>query len=90
MSSGTVNKFFNTDGQVIVWPKKRADKDSILKYLATKFELNKTYHENEVNEILKSWHTFADWPLLRRELIENGLMLRNRDGTEYILAAKTL
>lgn len=88
MSSGTVDRFFNENGQVIVWPKKRADKDLVLEYLATKFEANKTYHENEVNEILKKWHTFADWPLLRRELIESGLMQRNRDGTEYSLVLR--
>lgn len=33
---------------------------------------------------------FADWPLLRRELVESGFMQRNRDDTEYILAKNSL
>jgi hypothetical protein len=51
--------------------------------VAQKFELGRFYHEREVNEVLKQWHTFSDWPLLRRELVERGLMTRNRDGTNY-------
>lgn len=88
MSSSTVDRFYNEAGQVIVWPKKRKDKDIVLQYLATKFEADVKYHENDINEILKQWHTFHDWPLLRRELVEAGLMHRNRNGTEYVLAQK--
>lgn len=88
MSSSTVDRFYNEAGQVIVWPKKRKDKDTVLQYLAAKFETGVKYHENDINEILKQWHTFHDWPLLRRELVETGLMQRNRNGTEYVLAQK--
>jgi len=83
MSEQDVNRFLNGTGQVTVWPKKHADKDLVLDFLITKFEFGKTYHENEVNEILKQWHTFHDWPLLRRELFERGYMDRNLTGTEY-------
>ena len=79
----SINQFLNSDGQVTVWPKKHANKQLVCEYLVTKFEDGRMYHENEVNEILKSWHTFHDWPLLRRELFERHLMDRNRSGTEY-------
>ena len=78
-----VLRFLNDSGLVVVWPKKHADKQLVCEYLATKFEASKVYHEREVNEVLKVWHTFQDWPLLRRELIERALMTRNTDGTEY-------
>ena len=83
MKSNSISRFLNEDQKVTVWPKKHADKDLVLAYLITKFEIDKTYHENEVNEILKQWHTFQDWPLLRRELFERSYITRNIDGTAY-------
>jgi hypothetical protein len=79
----SAERFLNSSGQVERWPKKMADKDSVLAYLAAKFEFDRSYREREVNEILKQWHTFTDWPLLRRELFEKGYFNRNRSGTDY-------
>lgn len=79
-----IQRFLNDEGQVFVWPKKHVDKQLVLKYIVEKFETGKPYTENEVNEIIKRWHTFQDWPLLRRGLIDAGLMTRDREGHEYI------
>jgi predicted GNAT family N-acyltransferase len=78
-----LSKTLNEDGQVARWPKDRQQRVLILDYLATKFDTGKTYHELEVNELLKRWHTFQDWSGLRRELVDRGYLTRNRDGTEY-------
>jgi hypothetical protein len=79
----TVDRFLNKDNLVKQWPKKQADKKLVLAYLAGKFEFGRSYHEREINEKLKQWHTFGDWPLLRRELFEQGYFDRNRSGTDY-------
>lgn len=76
-------------GRLTQWPTKRADKLQVLAYLASKFELGKHYTELEVNELLKVWHTFNDWPLLRRELFDKGFVDRNRDGSDYRLMEVT-
>lgn len=73
----------NKGMQVSAWPKKHADKELVIEYLSTKFECDKSYHEREINEILKQWHTFSDWALLRRELYERGYMTRDLSGTDY-------
>ena len=39
--------------------------------------------EREVNEVLKQWHTFEDWALLRRELFMYKFLKRYKDGTQY-------
>jgi len=78
-----VQRFLADDGLVKQWPKKLADKKLVLAYLATKFEFDRSYHEREVNEVLKQWHTFSDWALLRRELFEQGFLDRNKSGTNY-------
>ena len=56
----SVSRFLNEDGQVKQWPKKRADKQLVLAYLAGKFEFSRSYHEREVNEIVKKRHTLSD------------------------------
>jgi hypothetical protein len=66
------------------WPKDRRQRELILEYLTAKFEAARSYHELEVNEILKQWHTFSDWSGLRRELVDKGYFSRNYDGTQYI------
>lgn len=78
-----ISRFLNSAGIVIVWPKKHSDKNLVLAYLITKFDMGVTYNENEVNEILKQWHTFNDWPLLRRSLVDGGLLTRDINGYRY-------
>jgi hypothetical protein len=78
-----IDRFLNDDQFVKTWPKKQADKVLVLEYLITKFDTDKSYTEREVNEVLKSWHTFSDWPLLRRELVDRGYMRRDVNGYAY-------
>ncbi|MDR2655656.1 MAG: DUF2087 domain-containing protein [Oscillospiraceae bacterium] len=75
--------FLETDGRVKNWPSSLELKQKILRYLADKFEPGRDYKEREVNEILKKWHTFGDLFILRRGLVDSGLLKRERDGSRY-------
>lgn len=90
MSNQGVHRFLDLEGRVKQWPKKLNDKLEVLNYLAAKFNATTTYDEKSVNELLKQWHTFGDWSLLRRDLCEQGFLDRNRAGTEYTRTAKSL
>ena len=79
------NKFLDDQGRLQQWPSKQTDKLLVLAYIATKFDRNSTYSEERLNILLKQWHTFNDWALLRRELVERGFIDRNLDGTNYHL-----
>ena len=68
---------------ILRWPKKRCDKEAVVQWLATKFELDKKYSEKEVNGIIDQHHSFADIALLRRELISRKYLLRKTDGSQY-------
>ena len=57
----SVNRFLDSNGRIRQWPKKMTDKILVLAYLSTKFDFGVSYHEREVNNILKQWHTFSDW-----------------------------
>lgn len=75
--------FIDSQGRITTWPAKQAKRALVLQYLITKFDFDRTYSEAEVNTVLKQWHTFEDWSLLRRELYDAGYVDRTRDGTVY-------
>ena len=78
-----VLKLVNQLDEIIRWPKKPSDKEAIVKYLATKFELDKTYSEKEINGIIDKYHLFNDIALLRKELVSRKFLARLDDGSKY-------
>ena len=78
-----IDKFLDTEGRIKQLPSKGLVKKALLAYLATKFNVDIDYTEKEVNEIIKSWHTFDDYFLLRRELIDYQFICRTIDGSRY-------
>ena len=78
-----IDKFLDTKGRIIQLASKGIIKQEVLKYLASKFKVDTDYTEKEVNEIIKSWHTFDDYFLLRRELIDYQFICRTIDGSRY-------
>ena len=53
--------------------------------LAVHFTPGIIYTEAQVNDILEDWHTFNDAAVLRRFLIDLGIMQRVKDGSRYWL-----
>ena len=83
-----MDRLINEFDEIMRWPKKLTDKESIINWLSTKFKLDKKYSEKEVNEILDNHHLFNDTPLLRRELISRKYLIRKDDGSIYWKAKK--
>jgi hypothetical protein len=77
------DRFLDDEGKVKSWPAKRAMQKLIIEYVSEKFEYDRVYSEKEVNGILGYWHTFGDYFILRRGLIEEGFMVRTPNGAEY-------
>ena len=77
------------DGQGLLkqWPTKRKFQRAAVFYLVAKFERGRTYSEPEVNAILDCWAPFRDAPLLRRTMVEEGLLGRTVDGRDYWVVA---
>jgi hypothetical protein len=77
--------YADSEGRIKDWPgkKKRDLQLAILHYLVDKLEIGRRYSEREVNDVLRQWHTFEDWALLRREMYELGLLNREKDGSAY-------
>jgi predicted DNA-binding protein YlxM (UPF0122 family) len=64
-------------GRLKSWPHKWKKRQVILRYLLDQFEQGRRYSEREVNEIIGRVH--PDFATLRREMIDTGLMARERD-----------
>jgi hypothetical protein len=78
-----INYLKNEEGRILRWPKKKAEKLEVLRYIKSKFIVEMKYTEKQVNEIINEWICFNDHALVRRELYDNFLMERRADGREY-------
>lgn len=83
-----LRNFLDASGKLTAFPAKRKMKIYCLFYLAQKFETEKEYTEQEINNVLLDWHTFADPATLRRELYDYRFLDRSLDGKVYRLAEK--
>lgn len=90
MDSEKVNirMFLDNNGKIAQLPAPNKTKITVLAYLAEKFDEDRVYNEKEVNEIINAWHTFEDYFILRRLLIEYKLLGRTTNGAEYWLVKK--
>ena len=79
MDKNIINEF----NQITRWPKKPLEKETIIKFLATRFSADKKYSEKEINQIIDKSHLFNDIALLRRELISRKYLSRKDDGSKY-------
>jgi RimJ/RimL family protein N-acetyltransferase len=89
MNKPNEGRFLDDQKRLTQWPKKQQDQLLVLAYLMTKLDYATSYTESEINEMLKQWHTFSDWSLLRRELFDQGFVDRSSYGTNYRLKELT-
>lgn len=78
-----IKRFLDDDGKIKIWPSKKDAKIAILKYLSNNFEYDKCYTEKEVNAIINEHHTFNDYFLLRRGMVDYKCLSRTKDGGKY-------
>lgn len=83
-----ITAYLNDDGVLIQWPAKYHKKCDVIAYLASKFDSDKTYDEQDVNLVLRRWSDYADYPLLRRALVDFGLLTRDAYGRTYQLSSE--
>jgi hypothetical protein len=74
---------FDTRGRLVRLPTKFSVLKLALWVLWTRFDSHRVYSEKEVNAVLKEANGFGDHVTLRRELIEQHLLTRKSDGSEY-------
>ena len=78
-----ITRFLDENGRLKQLPAKHAARLDAYAYLAEKFEFGKEYSEHDVNAIVSQWHTFGDYFVLRRGLVESGYLGRLSNGSKY-------
>jgi len=81
--SEKLSRYLDEEGRLKGWPSRRAHQLEALQYVAARLPTGVEWSERELNELLKSLHTFGDWALLRRDLYEVKLLDRSLDGSRY-------
>lgn len=76
-------RLFDTSGVLARWPTRRNQQILCLWMLWSRIPAGESFTEKAMNAVLNRWHGFGDHALLRRELVELGLMSRTRDGRDY-------
>ena len=69
---------FFQDGRLKVMPVKRKKRLVVLDEIVERFAYDRVYSEKEVNEIITE--IFDDYCTVRRELVDERMMGRDRDG----------
>jgi hypothetical protein len=80
-----IRPFLDDEGRLRQWPARHKVQRMAVALLARRFEPGREYTELEVNGLVMDGHTFADWALLRRCLVDWGFMSRESDGSRYRL-----
>ena len=77
--------FIDDAGRLCQWPARQKIQRMAVAWLARRFEPGREYDEKQVNALVMDGHTFADWAILRRSLVDWGFMNRESDGSRYRL-----
>ena len=79
----SISAFLDKSDKIVKIPVPNRTKIPLLEYLAGKFEKDRVYSEKEVNQIINEWHTFKDYFILRRLLIDYKFIKRTPNGEKY-------
>ena len=74
----TLSRHLDADGRLIAMPRKRAHRLVVLKHCASLIEPGVDHSETDVNNRLRPVHD--DVAMLRRYLVDEGLLLRRPPG----------
>ena len=73
----------DAEGRIVRYASKFKRRMYATVYISGKFEPCRVYTEQEVNALIRAWIAFADYVLVRRDLVDTGCLIRTPDGREY-------
>ena len=78
-----VIRHFDAQGRMIRWPAKTNHQDLCLWVIWSRIPAAERLSEKELNEHIIAAHLFGDHAILRRSLVDAGLLARTPDGRIY-------
>lgn len=77
-------RHFGAGGQLLRWPSRDSLAQLCLWVLWSRLPAGASFNEQEISELIDTWHAFGDRALLRRALVDYGLVSRTVDGRRYV------
>lgn len=74
---------FDTDGRLLRWPSRYGHQRLALWVLWSRLDAGAIYDEFEISVVIRNNHLFGDHALIRRAMIDVGLIVRTVDGRQY-------
>ena len=85
-----VARCFDATGRLLRWPSRRADQQLALWIVWSQLPADGQLTELDINAMLRTWHDFEDYVLLRRQLCDMDLLRRTPDGHIYRRVAQPM
>lgn len=76
-------RHFDGAGHLIRWPNRFNEQATCLWVIWSQLPPRESLTEQQISRKLDAMHTFGDFALLRRELVEQGLVSRTQDCRDY-------
>lgn len=76
-------RHFDAVGRLSRWPTRASQRELVVWALWSRLAAGTVFSEKEVNGLLGLEHTFGDPLLLRRFMVDMGVLWRTRDGRAY-------
>jgi len=83
-----VARCFDASGRLQRWPTRQSEQIVVLWVLWSQLPDGTRMDEAEFSSLLVRWHDFDDYALLRRGLIDLGLVQRTQTGSIYRKASR--
>lgn len=81
--NGQLLRFFDPAGRLLRWPTKASHRFPCVLCVWAQMPARIAMNEREVNEWIRVALAFEDYVLIRRELVNHGLLARTPDGRVY-------
>lgn len=78
-----VARFFDEQGRLVRWPGKFSQRMVCLWVMWSRVPARTPLTEREISDMLEAQHLFGDYALLRREMVDRGMVERTPDGRQY-------
>ncbi|MGL4234868.1 DUF2087 domain-containing protein [Tabrizicola sp.] len=78
-----LRRCFDAQGRLTRWPARTSVQHQVLWVLWSHLPRGEVMTERQISERLNQWHLFGDAAIIRRTLLELGLITRTPDCTEY-------
>ena len=78
-----VLRHFDTEGRMIRWPGRTNHQDLCLWVIWSRIPADERLSEREINQFITDAHSFGDYAILRRSLVDAAMLTRTPDGRIY-------